>query len=174
MVPAYRYAGSQATNAARQNAVALHRGLTMQILTGHTSPETAFIVPDYPFGFRLRCSIRYWIEHKPKLGCRMVSQTSNPKRPGLVWNKPKASTYSQFGAALYLDDAGHVQHAGLTEYTDGATAEAWRATYGAGVPPAAADLMNRWVNAKLAYDAARKDGDRLGVGLTEARRAFVA
>jgi hypothetical protein len=34
--------------------------------------------------------------------------------------------------------------------------------------------MNRWVAAKVAYDGARKPGDSLGVGLTEARRAFVA
>jgi len=54
----------------------------MQILKGHISPETAFIVDDYPYGFRLRCKIRYWLEYNPKHGFRFVSQTTNPKRAG--------------------------------------------------------------------------------------------
>jgi hypothetical protein len=28
----------------------------MTILTGHTSPEIAYLINDYPYGFRLRCS----------------------------------------------------------------------------------------------------------------------
>ena len=75
----------------------------------HTSPESAYVVDDYPYGFRLRCRIRYWIETDPKHGCRMVSQTSNPKRPGLVWNKPKASTYCRFGAALFLENLAYTE-----------------------------------------------------------------
>jgi hypothetical protein len=35
-----------------------------QILTDHTSPETAYLVEDYPYGFRLRCQIRYWLEYR--------------------------------------------------------------------------------------------------------------
>ena len=139
----------------------------------HTSPESAYVVDDYPYGFRLRCRIRYWIETDPKHGCRMVSQTSNPKRPGLVWNKPKASTYCRFGAALFLDDAGHVHHAGLTEYTSGAEAEAWRATYGAGVPDAARPLMDRWVAAKIAFDAKRAADGTAAEAVLAARSAFV-
>lgn len=142
------------------------------ILAGHVSPETAYVVADYPYGFRLRCTIRYWLEHDAKRGFRLVSQTSNPKR-GNVWNKPKASTYCKFGGAMYLDDAGHVQWSGLTEYTDGAEATAWVATFGAGVPEAGRDLMTRWVAAKVAYAANRKPGDALVVGLSEARAAFV-
>ena len=35
----------------------------MQILPGiHISPETAYVIDDYPYGFRLRCRIRYWLE----------------------------------------------------------------------------------------------------------------
>ncbi len=143
------------------------------ILSGHVSPDTAYIVDDYPYGFRLRCRVRYWLECNPTHGVRMWTQTSNPKRGG-VWNKPKASTYSRFAGAMYLDEAGHVQHAGLTEYTDGAQAAAWREMYGAGVPDGCRELMNRWVAAKVAYDAARKPDDALGVGLVEARRAFVS
>lgn len=71
---------------------------TTQLLTGHTTPETAFVVADYPYGFRLRCKIRYWLEYKPGKGHRLWSQTTNPKRAGEVWNKAKASTFQRFGA----------------------------------------------------------------------------
>ena len=100
----------------------------MKLLSGHISPETAYVVEDYPYGFRLRCKIRYWIEFKAKKGFRFVSQTTNPKRPGEVWNKPKASTYSKFGGAMFLDDNGHVQWDGLSEYSDAKEAIAFRDT----------------------------------------------
>ena len=146
----------------------------MQILKGHISPETAYVIDDYPYGFRLRCKIRYWIETVSGKGCRFWSQTSNPKRPGLVWNAPKASTYCRFGQAMFLDDKEHVHFSGLTEYTNGAEAAAWRDRYGEGVPDAARELMDRWVNAKLAYDAARANNKdaALSVGLAEAHEAF--
>ncbi len=70
----------------------------MQTLSGHATPETAYLVEDYPYGFRLRCQIRFWLEFKKGHGFRLVSQTSNPKTEaarglpaGTVWNKPKAS-----------------------------------------------------------------------------------
>lgn len=144
----------------------------MTILTGHTSPETAYVVDDYPYGFRLRCKIRYWLEFKPKQGFRLVSQTTNPKK-GNVWNKPKASTYCRFGGCMYLNDEGHVTWAGLTEYSDGAEAMAFADKYGEGVPEAGRALLNKWVAAKLAYDAARTKSDRLEVGTVEAAKAFV-
>ena len=60
-------------------------------LYGHDSMATAYLVDDYPYGFRLRCKIRYWVEYVPKKGYRMVSQTTNPKIADReVWNKPKA------------------------------------------------------------------------------------
>ena len=100
----------------------------MEFLKGHVSPETAYVVNDYPYGYRLRCQIRYWIEFKPKFGFRFMSQTTNPKRPGTVWNTPKGGTYSMFGMAMFLDEkTGHVHHAGLGEYGDGKEAEAWQA-----------------------------------------------
>jgi hypothetical protein len=147
--------------------------MTMQVLTGHVSPETAYVVDDYPYGFRLRCSIRYWIEYKPKLGFRLVSQTTNPKRPGTL-NKPKASTYFKFGGAMFLDENGHVQFRGLSEYSSGAEAADFAETYGAGVPEAGRTILAKWVAAKVAYDAARPTKDEpLDVGLTEARKAFI-
>lgn len=88
------------------------------LLLGHTSPETAYVVEDYPYGFRLRCKIRYWIETAQKGAKkgqqRFMSQTTNPKKIGMgeVWNKPKASTY-YMQAWLYLDGDSHVQHTGV-------------------------------------------------------------
>jgi hypothetical protein len=144
----------------------------MQILKGHTSPETAYVMDDYPYSFRLRCSIRYWLEYNAKHGFRLVSQTTNPKR-GNIWNKPKASTYSRFGGCMYLDDDGHVQWSGLTEYCDGAEAQAWRDTYGDGVPEEGRPVLDKWVAAKLAYDANRKPNDPLYKGIVEARKAWM-
>ena len=150
----------------------------MKLLSGHTSPETAFVVDDYPYGFRLRCKIRYWIEFKPKNGFRFVSQTTNPKR-GHAWNKPKASTYYRFGMAMFLDDVEHVQFAGLSEYSDGAEAKAFLDTYGEGVPEAGRPTLNQCVAAKTAYDAARAEAKAegeippLNVGLVEAHKAWL-
>lgn len=89
----------------------------MTPLYGHTNAESAYAVDDYPYGFRLRCSIRYWIESN-KNGFRFVSQTTNPKKPGTPWNKPKASRYAKLGAFMYLDAENHVQWSSLNEYSD--------------------------------------------------------
>jgi hypothetical protein len=128
-------------------------------------------VDDYPYGFRLRCKIRYWLEYQPKKGFRFWSQTTNPKR-GDVWNKAKASTYSEFGGCMYLDDVGHVQFAGLSQYSDGAECQAWADKFGEGVPEVGRAIFQKWVAAKIAYDANRTKGDPLTTGLPQAREAF--
>lgn len=145
----------------------------MQLLKNHTSPETAYVVEDYPYGFRLRCQMRYWLEFKLGHGFRLMMQTSNPKRPGLVWNKPKAGTYSKFGGAMYLDEQGHVHCAGLSQYCTGAEAKAWADKYGEAVPEVGKKLLDQWVAAKVAYDENRQKGDPLNVGLAEAGKAWV-
>lgn len=82
----------------------------MRVLpSSHNSPETAFIIPDYPFGFRLRCKKRIWIETakqgKGKGQQRICSQTTDPRvsinaenkykdKEEEYWNKPKYSVYS--------------------------------------------------------------------------------
>jgi hypothetical protein len=128
--------------------------MVKQILSGHVSSETAYLVADYPYGFRLRCQIRYWLEFN-KNGVRLVSQTSNPKRPGLVWNKPKASTYCKFGGAMYLDENDHVQWSGLTEYAEAKEAAAWREKFGVGVPADCVPLLDQWCEAKRKYEEIR-------------------
>lgn len=85
-------------------------------LYGHTSEETAYLVEDYPYGVRLRCQIRYWLEHSPTHGWRFVSQTTNPKKAGVVWNKPKKSPYLDLAAVMYRDVQGHVTWEGLSQY----------------------------------------------------------
>jgi len=129
-----------------------------QVLSGHVSPETAYVVEDYPYGFRLRCRIRYWLEFNKTHGVRLMSQTSNPKKPGLVWNKPKASTYCRFGGAMFLDQDDHVQWSGLTEYGDLREAVEWQATFGAGVPTECVSLIDQWIAAKRKYEELRDSG----------------
>jgi len=87
-----------------------------QPLYGHTSEATAYLVDDYPYGFNVRTQIRFWLESKPKKGWRFVSQTRNPKTGG--WNKPKASTYADWGGAMFLDENGHVQWEGVGPYSN--------------------------------------------------------
>ena len=66
--------------------------------------DTAYQVDDYPYGFTLRCKIRYWIEYKPKLGFRFASCTTNPKKSIEQWNKPKYGTYSTIATFLYQEE----------------------------------------------------------------------
>jgi hypothetical protein len=84
-------------------------------LANHTTPETAYVVNDYPYGFRLRCKIRYWLEYTKGHGFRLCSQTTNPKVSGEVWNKPKKSVYCMLGV-MGLNDEGHVTWTGCNIY----------------------------------------------------------
>jgi hypothetical protein len=89
-------------------------------LTGHVSPETALVIDDYPYGFHLRCKIRYWLEYRPSHGFRFMSQTTNPKKSGEVWNKPKGSTYAALGVMVRNetpgDEFGHITWMGIGMY----------------------------------------------------------
>lgn len=87
-------------------------------LYGHDSMNDAYVVEDYPYGFKLRTTIRYWLEFAPNKGWRFVSQTMDPKRAPGSWNKPKASTYALLGACMYLDHQDHVTWAALSPYTE--------------------------------------------------------
>lgn len=53
--------------------------------------DTAIEVNNYPWGFRLKTKVRYWIESNNK-GDRFIKQTLNPKTN--KWCNPKKSTYS--------------------------------------------------------------------------------
>lgn len=95
-------------------------------LFGHTSPDTAYLVTDYPYGFKLRTEIRYWIESAPKKGDRFVSQTKNPKTGR--WNAAKMSTYYPI-MAMFLNEIGHVKMTAISPY-DSQKAQAFVATLG--------------------------------------------
>lgn len=99
----------------------------MVLLQGHVSPETAYEVHDYPYGFRLRCKIRYWIETKGGKD-RLVSQTTNPKNG--YWNKPKAGVYCYL-IVMYLDEKGHVAHSSVSPYFSPAQFQEFETKYGA-------------------------------------------
>lgn len=126
----------------------------MEILKGHISPETAYVVEDYPYGFRLRCKIRYWLEFVKNKGVRFWSQTTNPKK-GNVWNKPKASTYSLFGGCMYLNYDGHVTWSGLSEYCSATEAQTWSDNFRDGTPEACLPTLDEWVRAKRVYEQRR-------------------
>ncbi len=96
-------------------------------LGGHTSEETAYLVADYPYSFRLRTQIRYWLEFTPKKGWRFVSQTLNPKTGR--WNAAKKSTYTSVAASMYLDEKGHVQWTGLSGYSGPAEVRGFMARF---------------------------------------------
>ncbi|MFD0576139.1 hypothetical protein [Dactylosporangium darangshiense] len=102
----------------------------VRVLQGHTDPDSAYLVNDYPYGYTLRCQIRYWVETAAKGAKRgmqrFVSQTTNPKQPATVWNKPKPATYDLL-TVMYLDGDDHVQHTGVGELV-----RTRRATHGFG------------------------------------------
>lgn len=85
----------------------------MKLLFGHVSPETAYVVDDYPYGFRLRCKIRYWVEYKPKHGQRFMFQTSNPKK-GHIWNTPKPGIYCPILIMTKDETNGHISYTSLS------------------------------------------------------------
>lgn len=85
-------------------------------LYGHESQETAKLVDDYPWGFRLRTQKRYWIESSEKHGQRMCSQTKDPRNGG--WCKPKKSTYTSGPIVLYVNEEGHVKREDVDIYKE--------------------------------------------------------
>lgn len=100
-----------------------------QVLTGHVSEETAYVVNDYPYGYNKRCKIRFWIETNEH-GQRVCSQTTNPDKPGEVWNKVKKSTYTDL-RVLYIDPVtGHLKDAGISHHATKTQVDAFLASYG--------------------------------------------
>lgn len=92
-----------------------------EYLYGHNSADTAYVVDDYPYGFRLRTKIRYWIE-TTKNGDRFVSQTLNPKTG--LWNKEKKSTYVEVGVML-LNEESHVKWTTFSHWEDEEKLDKW-------------------------------------------------
>ncbi len=100
----------------------------MKILTGHVSESTAYLQPDYPYSFNLRCQRRVWVEYRKGFGQRMITQTENPKTGR--WNKPKAGTYNSV-IVLYLNEEnGHIEHACLNVNDSAERVEKFVAEFG--------------------------------------------
>lgn len=72
--------------------------------------ENPHIDPDYPYGFTLRCQRRVWREYRKGYGYRVCTQTSNPRKNNLVWNKPKKDNYWPV-ILFYIDsETGYIEH----------------------------------------------------------------
>lgn len=79
----------------------------MKFLFGHEDENTAYLVEDYPWGFKLRTQQRHWVETKKGYGQRHVTQTLNPKNG--KWCKPKKSTYAQIVVLFLEDETGYLR-----------------------------------------------------------------
>ena len=110
----------------------------------HNSPETAFVINDYPFGFKLRCFKRIWIETATKgtkKGLqRIVEQTTSrsvnhikdeydtaPIDKPYLWNKPKTSVYGMLKVMILNDD--QIEFDGLGEMVWGDQVETFNKKY---------------------------------------------
>lgn len=125
---------------------------------GHTSEATALEVKDYPYGFRLRTSIFYWIESVPKKGDRFCSYTINPKNGRK--NAPKKSTFSLI-AVMFTDEKGHVKFEGVNLYTDREKVNAWVLSLGEEKLNDCQKLMLRQIRGEVLKKADPITGDAL-------------
>jgi hypothetical protein len=71
------------------------------------------MVDNYPYGFRLRTKIKYYVE-TTKYGQRFISQTLNPKTN--TWNNPKKSTYHNI-ILVGLNNQDHITYTSLSMYS---------------------------------------------------------
>jgi len=69
--------------------------------------DKPILVNNYPYGFRLRTTIAYWIETKGNKQ-RFCSKTLNPKTN--LWNKPKYSTYEDLIILAKEKETGYIRH----------------------------------------------------------------
>jgi hypothetical protein len=164
------------TTAAEDQATGIPR---VTVLHGHTTMDTAHLTEDYPYGRRLRCQRREWLEYNPKHGYRFVTQTTDPRRAYEHWNAPKPSTYAEwavmtedpnpgptFGHIFYLSvgiwgpsPAYHVRLAlsGVLSQLDEKEAKFYRVFLRMGREKANPSAWARWADA-IAWLAANRDG----------------
>lgn len=114
--------------------------------------DTAYLVEDYPYGFTLRCKIRYWLEFNEKHGYRFCSQTTNPKRPADYWNTPKKSTYRDIIAILALDEFNHIICVSLTSSSSLKEALDFKETYSSCLKPRELARLEDWIAVKRIYE----------------------
>lgn len=93
-----------------------------EYIFNHNSPETALEVTGYPWGFRLKTSIFYWIETVAKKGDRFCHYTIDPRNGRKC--TPKKSTFINI-AAMFRDEKGHIHWEGVSLYTKPEVLAAW-------------------------------------------------
>lgn len=131
----------------------------MDILTGHTSESTGYVVDDYPYGFRLRTQIRYWIETREGMGQRFCSQTLNPKSG--QWNKPKCSTYSKIILLGINPENGYVQRVDIPFDETLENLRSFYSNYGNYFDEYQRAVFNLIYAAKVARDLHKADFDKV-------------
>jgi hypothetical protein len=104
-------------------------------------------VDDYPYGFKARTTIRYWIETAKNKDQRFCSQTKNPKNG--AWNKPKKGTYSSI-IVMGLDENNHVIHNGYHMGTYEDEVDAFISAY------TLTDVQKKSIDIARAYARAQK------------------
>jgi len=124
-------------------------------LFGHTSPETAYLIADYPYGRKLRCQRRVWVNYSPRHGYCFVAQTTNPKTGR--WNKEHKGTYHEVAMALYLDEQEHVQSMAVGTYGDASHALAFAKSFGRQCE--GADSLRVWALKKAEFSRKLATGE---------------
>lgn len=125
----------------------------MKPLYGHTSEDSSYLVDSYPYGRKLRCRIRYWIEKgSGNKGFRFCSQTEDPKR--LIWNNPKKGTYSLLAECMYLDENNHVKASCVTQYTPAEEVFKFITQF----PETDLSILDTWCKMKVKHLALRIEG----------------
>ena len=125
----------------------------MTPLYNHASEETAYLVPSYPYGRKLRCQIKFWLDHDPKRGYRFCSRTEDPRRPG-YWNAVKKGTYHLIAACMYLDEENHCVYSAINEYSDSEQVKKFISDF----PEAVGISLRAWVIGKVAFYKRIVDG----------------
>lgn len=84
-------------------------------LTGHTSKESAFVIPDFPLMFGICGTVRYWVEYKKGYGQRCIHQTLDYNGRGDGWSQPKGSLYAPI-VVMYMQDDPKARNFGFVEH----------------------------------------------------------
>ena len=81
----------------------------------HRDKESAYIIPDYPYGATLRCELRIWMDFDEKRGYRFCRQTYHPI--SLRENRAKKDTYMPLAGFMYVGQDDRIYVLGLSEYS---------------------------------------------------------
>ena len=86
----------------------------MKELYNYDSFDNSYEVNNYPWGFKMRTSRKYWVESN-KRGDRFCFATLDPRSN--KWCKPKKGTYDKV-CIMYLDENNYVKQKGVSMYSN--------------------------------------------------------